>query len=161
MKVTKNTHRHDVQRGQSLVELAISFLVIMLLLAGAVDFGMALFTYVVLRDAAKEGATYGSMNPMDITGITARVRAASPRDEGQFALYPVDVDNEEMVEVTVDWTDPSLKCEGVSNGESTGIIVSVEFNYQINMPLVGPILGRDSIPLKAVATDTILTPACP
>jgi hypothetical protein len=161
MKTTKTTHLHNTERGQSLVELALSFIVIMFLLAGAVDFGMALFSYVVLRDAAKEGATYGSMNPTDISGITSRVRAASPRDEGQFALYPVDVDNDALVDVTVDWTDPSLRCEGVSGGESTGIIVSVEFDYQFSMPLIGPILGRDSIPLRAVATDTILTPACP
>jgi len=161
MKATKTSHLHGVQSGQSLVELAISFMVIMMLLAGTVDFGMALFSYVILRDAAKEGATYGSMNPADVSGITARVRAASPRDAGQFALYPVDVDNDSLVDVTVDWTDPSLKCEGLSGGESTGIIVEVEFDYHFSMPLIGPILGSNFIPLRAVATDTILTPTCP
>lgn len=160
MRTMINKYLHRTQRGQSLVELALAFTVIMFLLAGAVDFGMALFTYVVLRDAAKEGATYGSMNPTDIAGITARVRAASPRADDQFAMYPVDVNNDSLVEVTVDWTDPSKQCEGLSNGESTGIIVTVEFNYYFSMPFIGPILGHDSIPLKAVATDTILTPSC-
>ena len=160
MKTTKTIYLDNFQRGQSLVELAVSFIVIMLLLSGALDFGMALFSYVVLRDAAKEGATYGSLNPTDISGITARVRAASPRDADQFALYPVSIDDDTLVNVTVDWTDPSLKCEGLSNGESTGIIVAVEFDYQLSMPLIGSILGGSAIPLRAVATDTILTPSC-
>jgi len=161
MKTTKITHLHKFQSGQSLVELALSFTVIMLLLAGAVDFGMALFSYVVLRDAAKEGATYGSMNPTDVSGITARVRAASPRDEDEFAFYPVDIHNDSLVSVSVDWTDPSQKCEGLSGGASTGIMVTVGFDYQLSMPLTGQILGRSSIPLRAVVTDTILTPSCP
>src|SRR5512138_51077 len=51
------------ERGQSLVELAISLTVMLLLLSGAVTFGMALFSYVAMRDAAQEGALYGSFNP--------------------------------------------------------------------------------------------------
>src|SRR5512140_1986705 len=78
-----STARRD--RGQSLVELAISLTVMLLLLSGAVTFGMALFSYVALRDAAQEGALYGSFNPNsdstyqtpNTTGITQRVRAAS------------------------------------------------------------------------------------
>lgn len=161
MKTTNITHRHHLERGQSLVEFAISFIVIMFLLSGAVDFGMALFSYVVLNDAAKEGATYGSMNPTDVTGIISRVRAASPRDDDQFAFYPVHIDDPSVVDVSVDWTDASRKCEGLSGGMSTGVIVTVEFDYHLTMPLVSTMIGRDDIPLTAVATDTILTPACP
>ncbi len=53
----------NLQRGQSLVELAISLTVMLLLLSGAVTFGMALFSYVAIRDAAQEGALYASFNP--------------------------------------------------------------------------------------------------
>ena len=53
------------QRGQSLVELAISLMVILMLLMGAIDFGIALFAYVSMRDAAQEGAVYGSIEPAD------------------------------------------------------------------------------------------------
>src|SRR5713101_7353837 len=48
------------EQGQSLVELAISLTVIMMLLSGAVSFGMALFSFVSMRDAAQEGALYAS-----------------------------------------------------------------------------------------------------
>src|SRR5262245_39578380 len=72
------------ERGQSLVELSISLVLLLLLLSGAVEFGMAFFQYVQLRDAAQEGALYGSMNPnngtqtvVNQTGIETRARAAS------------------------------------------------------------------------------------
>src|SRR5512141_1498049 len=51
------------ERGQSLVELAISLTVMLLLLSGAVTFGMALFSFVAMRDAAGEGALFASISP--------------------------------------------------------------------------------------------------
>ena len=54
--------KNDFERGQSLVEFAISLVIILWLLAGAVEFGIALFQYIQLRDAAQEGALYGSIN---------------------------------------------------------------------------------------------------
>ncbi len=56
------------ERGQSLVELSISLVVLLYLLSGAVEFGLAFFQFVQLRDAAQEGALFGSMNPA--VGIT-------------------------------------------------------------------------------------------
>src|SRR3990172_6767016 len=53
------------ERGQSLVELALSLTVILLLLAGAVDFSIAYFSFSAMQDAAQEGALYGSINPED------------------------------------------------------------------------------------------------
>jgi len=35
----------------------------LLLLLGQIDFGMALYSFVIVRDAAQEGALYGSFNP--------------------------------------------------------------------------------------------------
>src|SRR5512140_1334539 len=60
---TQSSVKRPRERGQSLVELAISLTVMMLLLSGAVTFGIALFSYVSMRDAAGEGALYGSIRP--------------------------------------------------------------------------------------------------
>jgi len=51
------------QRGQSLVETAIVFPILFLLLAAIVDFGRAFDAYIVLTNAAREGARWGSINP--------------------------------------------------------------------------------------------------
>ncbi|MGQ9832865.1 MAG: TadE family protein [Candidatus Villigracilaceae bacterium] len=133
------------EHGQSLVEFAISLTVILLLLAGAVDFGMAFFSFIALRDAAQEGALYGSMSPTDTNGIIARVRGASNR--------PVDLSNTSTVQVT-----PQIigqPCEG------GGIQVTVVYSYPISMPFLSAILGQNTIPIRASVTDTILQPTCP
>ena len=73
----ENKKFNHAEKGQSLVELALTLLIILTLLAGAVDLGMAFFSYVALRDAAQEGALYGSLNPTDSSGIVSRVRQSS------------------------------------------------------------------------------------
>jgi len=53
------------ERGQSLVETAIVVPILFLLLAAVVDFGRAFDAYIVLTNAAREGARFGSLaNPL-------------------------------------------------------------------------------------------------
>ena len=132
------------ERGQSLVELAISIVILVYLLAGAVEFGLAFFQYVQLRDAAQEGALYGSMNPSDPTNIELRVRNAS--------TSPVNL--LDTSKVTVTQTIIGSACEG------NGIEVRVSFNHQIFMPFIPQFIGSSTIPLNATVTDTILSPVC-
>jgi hypothetical protein len=132
------------ERGQSLVELALSLTVILLLLTGAVDFSIAYFTFSAMHDAAQEGALYASINPEDEVGITSRVRSASTN--------PVDLANEDLVDVVV--TLPGDACEG------NEVIVNVIYDYPISMPFIGAIIGAQQIRLNASVTDTILQPIC-
>jgi hypothetical protein len=167
-------------RGQSLVELSISLTVMLLLVAGAVSFGMAYFSYVSIRDAAQEGALYGSISPfVDLStplnglydtgepvnspGICDRIQhsSSSPVDLSTFAC-----------DVTADGLPPNPApnmnviyvqgagdfCQGGS--PPNAITVSVRYIYPIFMPFVGAIIGRQNIPLTATVTDTILEPRC-
>ena len=155
------------ERGQSLVELGVSLLILLYLLAGAAEFGVLFFQFVQLRDAAQEGALYGSMNPwIDSTsgtyadgkfeageainqaGIEARVRAAS--------ATPIDLSNSDPATgVTVNITSPDgMLCEGHA------IQVEVRYDHRIFMPFIPKMIGRDFIPLSATVVDTILTPLC-
>jgi Flp pilus assembly protein TadG len=56
------------ERGQSLVETAVVFPILVLLLAAIIDFGRAFDAYIVLTNAAREGARFGSTNPELIEG---------------------------------------------------------------------------------------------
>lgn len=133
------------ERGQSLVELAISILILVYILAGAVEFGLAFFQFVQLRDAAQEGALYGSMNPDDLAGVATRARAAS--------TSPIDLSDPSIVTVTP--TIIGAACEG------NGIEVEVSYNHKVFMPFISEIVGNNgNIPLVATVTDTILTPVC-
>jgi Flp pilus assembly protein TadG len=138
MKKIKSEH------GQSLVELAISIVILIYLLAGAVEFGMVFFQYVQLRDAAQEGALYGSMHPTDTTGIQTRAKNASSS--------PIDLADDPTVTVDVVDTD-GIYCEGGS------LQVTVSYPHQVFMPFMSQFIGQ-TLTLEAVVTDTILQPRC-
>jgi Flp pilus assembly protein TadG len=147
-----NNPRHNPSRekGQSLVEFAISLTMMLILLAGVVYFGIGLFYYIAMRDAAQEGALYGSMNPTDAGGIQTRVAdAAGPgfiRD-----LY-------DAGQLSVNVTYTGAACEG------NGITVTLQHDYSLAWLPIGafiePFTGSDHIRLRATVTDTILTPPC-
>lgn len=163
------TPRAKKERGQSLVELAISLTAMLLLLSGAVTFGMAFFSYVSLRDAAQEGALFGSINPcilesdgtchrnslVNQAGIRERVRASS--------TSPVNLSNtttipDAYITSVATTTQP---CEGSdSSGNQNAIQVTVQYDYPVFMPFLGVLSGQ-TIHLTATVTDTILEPRCP
>ena len=147
------------ERGQSLVELAISILILVYLLAGAVEFGLAFFQFVQLRDAAQEGALYGSMNPYVDTNANAKYDSGEPVNQAGIELRaraastsPVDLSDTTEVNITVTPSGPL--CEG------NGIQVTVSYDHQIFMPFIPQFIGSSTIPLNASVTDTILTPVC-
>lgn len=132
------------ERGQSLTELAVSFLVLVLILAVAVDLGRAFFSLISLREAAEEGALYGSVNPLDTGGMVARVRSSS--------TTPVDLTDTSTVSVNV--STPGGACAGQP------VVVVVVYQFNLTMPLVGSIIGTQTFPLTVNATSTILRPPC-
>ncbi len=156
-------------RGQSLVELAISLTIMLLLLSGAVTFGMAYFSYVAMRDAAQEGALFASTDPcvdsnasgacnagddVNLAGIRARVRGAS--------TAPIDfrvggpVPDGYITAATI-----GSPCEDSTGGIPNAVRVTVEYDYPVFMPFLGAIIGGQQIHLTATVTDTILEPRCP
>ncbi|NOT05847.1 MAG: pilus assembly protein [Anaerolineales bacterium] len=147
------------ERGQSLVELAVSLPVILLLLIGTLDFGMAIFSYAILRDAAQEGAFYGSFNPANKAEIENRARNISPRGEEGVFSSPVDLRNKTLVKVNVKAIGAS--CQGITKGKANSLQVSVSYQYPIIMPFAGQIISSDTITLTGTATNIILQPACP
>lgn len=130
-------------KGQSLVEMAISLMIILWLLAIAVDSGMAFFSFVAIRDAAQEGALYASIC-QDATKIKSRAASSSTR--------PVT-----MTTAMVSVTPPTSSTAG------NPYKVTVTYNYPISTPLASTILGANTIPLSASATSVIMIPrtTCP
>lgn len=143
------------ERGQSLVEMALAMIFLVWLIAVIIDMGSALFTWIALRDAAQEGALYGSINPGDSATIKLRVVTSSDR--------PLD-----MVEA-INATPPSLQIlipppiDVDSNGcigTGDAITVTVVYFYTPLIPLVTSILPTGRIAIRATVTDTILLPEC-
>jgi Flp pilus assembly protein TadG len=128
------------ERGQSMVELALIFVIIMILLAGTADLGRAFFTWLAMRDAAQEGASYGTICPglADRGELESRVR-----------------DNLDLINVyTV-----TVNAPNTSPGKP--IKVTVDTDLPINTPFLSTILGSPSIAIHATINDTILSTTCP
>ena len=136
------------EQGQSMIELALTITILMVLLAGTIDMGRAFFTWLSLRDAAQEGASYGTFKPDDTAGIEARARSSF--DDAVN-------DPSAIVSIDVDYSGPH--CLG--NPQST-ITVTIDYqNFPITTPLLGTIVGGQNIPIRATVNDTILSPKCP
>lgn len=129
------------ERGQSLTEVAVSFTVLVLILAVGVDLGRMYYSLISLREAAEEGAIYGSFAPSDTTGITNRVRSSS--------TTPVNLADTTNVAVAVN--APSA-CAG------NLLTVTVTYQFRLTMPFVGSIIGTQTFPLSVSSSSTILRP---
>jgi Flp pilus assembly protein TadG len=141
-----NLEHRPNESGQSLVELAISFTFILLLLAGLTDLGRAFFTFLSLRDAAQEGAVYGSLAPSDTSEIIDRICNASNFVNQLCASEALDI------EINI----PGRAC---INNPVEVIVTYAEF--PIVVPFSNTFIGDQGITLRARAIDTILSPRCP
>jgi Flp pilus assembly protein TadG len=142
------------QKGQSLVELSVLLTFLIVMLAGVADFGRAYLAFVELRDAAQEGASYGSHSPSDFTEIEARVR--------DTMQDPLDLSDPSVVTIVPSLTNPLQACAGFDPGtlEPNEIEVTVLYQMPIAMPFLGTIIGSQELALEATVTNTILQPPC-
>ena len=131
------------EKGQSLVELAISLVVILILLSGVVEFGIAFFQFIQLRDAVQEGALYGSIHPYDNVQIEERVRAASNS--------PLDLQSDTVL-VVIRVVDENPKgCSG------DAIEVHAQYAHKVFMPFFSALIGNEYLYLHAKVVDTVLS----
>ncbi len=68
-------HRRKRQSGQAVVELALAAPVLLMLVFGVIDGGRAINAWIILQNAAREGAFYAAKTPSaTTTDVTAVVR---------------------------------------------------------------------------------------
>jgi hypothetical protein len=147
MKMNIKIKQHNQEHGQSMVELALTITILMILLAGVIDMGRAFFTYMAMRDAAQEGAAYGAVNPFDEAGTKVRVW------DNLDQVVP-DPDHPEN-DITISITYNGPRCLGYE------IVVDVNYEeFPLTMPFLGWILNSQTIPIHATINDTILRPTC-
>jgi hypothetical protein len=148
MRITRTLDKKE--RGQSLLELAVSMTVLLILLAGIVDIGRVVFHYITMRDAVQEASTYGAVYPTHCDQI--RDRAYTALDESQNFQIDVKVDGLACASAIA---TTGRACHGKE------LLITVrDPDFPITMPLLGSILGRQTIPLEAHIAATILRPPC-
>jgi hypothetical protein len=134
------------EKGQSLLELAVSLVFLLTILAGIVDLGRAIFTKFALQDAAEEGIVFGTSFPTHCNQIHERI------------AYNI------AVVVTIKRNNGSYApCSGIPIAEvfaGKEMRIEVSQTFQITMPFLGAIIGQ-TIPLRATANGIILRPQPP
>jgi len=160
-------YRRD-ERGQGLVEFTLMVVFLTVLLMGIFDLGRAYFSYLALKDAAQEGAYYGSAFPQcvgnrvdqingfsqacaDPNNIPFRVRHSTPT--GSL----VDMTSA-AAQVTVDLPCGN-PCVGMQAGQS--LTVTVTYQYKLLTPFVGAIANGQVLTLTAKSSAVIVrVPDC-
>jgi Flp pilus assembly protein TadG len=137
------TRSRSAKKGQSLVELALSMTVMLILLGGIVDLGRAFFTFMALRDAVQEGAMYGSLHPTSTVEIKNQVR-----------------DSSSLVSNMISTSDITVELLGTACTGNPIRVTAVYSNFPLTMPFIGTILGRQTLTISASVTATILSPWC-
>jgi len=154
------------ESGQSLVEFAISLVLLLLLVAVIMDAARALFTYLSMRDAAQEGALFASAYP-PYDPDNPSVPDASLEDDirervcDSSNIMSALCDNS-SVNISISPTVSGVYCLGSSGSEANGIKVRIDYpSFPLTMPLVGAIIGSQTVAISAEVIDTILAPKCP
>lgn len=130
------------ERGQSLVEVALTLPILIIILVAILDLGRAYLTYIALSDAAAEGAAYAAIHPADTAQAIAR---AADSSGGLVTLEP------DMV---------SVDTGSLSAGSP--ITVTVEYEYQLLTPFIDILLEDLVLPddgvikIKATVTQPII-----
>ena len=120
------------ERGQTLVELALILPIIILILFGTLEFGRIFHSYIVITNAAREGARLGALGKSN-EEIISRIREASP-------LYQADT----RLRI--------IRLEPNESARNSGVPLTVEVAYDVELvtPIISSILPNP-VTLKSTA----------
>lgn len=130
------------ERGQSLVEMALVMFVLLLLLAGVFDVGRAFHSYIIITNAAREGARTASRVPCK----------ADNRPALRAAIVASSINEAQNSAVTLAAGDVSIAPDPVADGcAAAGAPVRVTVTHQFQV-VMGGILGFNQIPMQSSTT---------
>lgn len=148
-------------RGQSLVEFALVVPVLLILVAGAIDFGRAFYGWITIENAAKEGAMYGARNPRCDTTKTGCASSAT-------VSYSVNKDLSGLTGVsqTVSCVAPdqvTVRDLNANNGpticrEGDTYRVAVRYPFRLITPILASIVGQQ-LTIASTSTAMVLVDA--
>jgi hypothetical protein len=125
------------QKGQSMVEMALTMPILILIVAGILDLGRASFTFIALSDAAAEGAAYAAIHPTDTAQVINR---AADSSNGLVVLDPG------MISVDFAALTPG-----------SPITVTVEYEYRLLTPIIQSFVNDGKLLMRATAAQPVIS----
>lgn len=163
------------RKGQALVELALMGVFLGLLLAGAVDFGRAYYTSVVVTNMAGEGAAYAALYPDQdfdpanpTNGACSRFTVSEQnsiqgraRKVAKERGLVIDAQDQAQAVISVTTDGYGSTCQARCDTRT----VTVRVTYTLDDLFLPGFLGITRIPITKSASQTILrnvySGACP
>lgn len=130
------------ERGANLVEMAIVTPLLLLLLAGAIDIGRMFNNYIIITNAAREGARLAARLPCRADDSTQRSLLRS-------AIVDAVIQEAANSGVVLESGDVSINPDPLSDGcAGAGYPIRVIVDYQYDT-LMGSVLGMSSLSLPS------------
>ena len=152
MMKKKNNFKLNGEKGQSLVELSLSLILLLIILSGIVDLGRAIFTKFAMKDAAEEGVIYGTSFPTDCNQINQRVEfnlSNRALNGGMTIVTTIEGNGGNFIECSL------IPYNQVYAGKKLKVTVTKTFT--VTMPFLGAFIGQ-TIPLSVTANGIVLRP---
>ena len=125
----------DHSSGQGLVEFVLVLPVLILILFGALDLGRAFHAMIVITNAAREGARYGTLHPANTSPNFTIIRTVAIDEAANSGI----VINPLQVQVTCSDADLDASCD-----RGQPITVTVQYTFDLILGAFFP----SSIPLS-------------
>lgn len=147
-------HRSRLESGQSLVEVAISLVVVLLLLSGVLDLGRVYYIYAALEDGAGEAALYLALNPQCPTSA-AGPQCADPNNAEYRARHAGGQE--------VDWPTATILIDIPTDTNGVPVYavgepvsVTIQYAFTLLTPIIPRITGVNPLTLSAHASQVII-----
>lgn len=157
MRQNTNEKKHNLENGQSLVEMALGFVLFLVVVLGVLDLGRLFFIYVAMEDSAGEAALYLAINgdcPLacdhadaDCTGYADTSKCDDPNNAMYRAQHAFD-------NLRIDWSTVTIEHQFLPATEDSEAMVEValEYPFRLLTPIITDIVGGDTFVLRAEAT---------
>ncbi len=135
--------RHEGERGQALIEFALTIPVVFMVLFGIIDFGRALYAYDLVTNAARLGTRYAIVHGTSCTPSPCTATSGDIQTYVQSMVTGIDASS-----VTVVATWPAAT--GCAGGTATPLCpvlvkVTYSFKFLLSFSLTVPMTSKSQM----------------
>ena len=127
------------EEGSSLVEMALTMIILLMILFGLIEMCLALYTYHFISDAAREGSRYAIVHgsQCQVSGVSCTATTTQIQNYVENLGFPGI--NPANMTVTTTWTayPAGATCMALAcNGPGDLVTVTVSYNFPLAIPFV-------------------------